>query len=295
MFPSFLLALREGLEAALIIGIVIGALAKLQRPDLKPVVWRGVAGAVSLSIAAGILIHLVGAQFEGRAEQIYEGITMFLAAGVLTWMIFWLKNHTRTIKSDLEMDIRQSTIRGGSKALFALAFLAITREGFELVLFLAAAGFASDPTGTLIGAVMGLLTAVFLGWLLFSSTRRLNLSQFFKVTNVLLILFAAGLVAHGVHEFNEARLIPPIIEHVWDTNHVLDENSTVGSILKALLGYNGNPSLTEVIAYLGYFVLLWLGSRISASSVEALSTKESHPEHSFQGHGSVPDNQYKLR
>lgn len=269
MFPSFILSLREGLEAALVIGIVLGALHKMGRPDLKPVVWAGAGMAVMASIAAAVLLTLIGAEFEGRAEEIFEGFAMLAAAGLLIWMIFWMHGHARSLKSDIEDDVRLATFRNGGKALFILAFLAITREGFEMVLFLGAARMASDTMQTLIGAVLGLGIAVFLGWLMYASTRRLNLRQFFRVTNVLLILFAAGLVAHGVHEFNEAGLIPPVIEHVWDTNPIIDEKSTAGEILKALLGYNGNPSLTEVLAYLSYFVLLWLGIRLSAQAAQS--------------------------
>lgn len=137
-----------------------------------------------------------------------------------------------------------------------LAFLAVGREGFELALFLVAAQISTSAVQTLIGAALGLLASAVLGWLLFASTYRLSLRRFFQVTNVLLILFAAGLVAHGVHEFNEAGIIPSIIEHVWDINTLLDEKSPFGLILTALFGYNGNPSLTEVIAYLGYFGVL---------------------------------------
>lgn len=261
MFPSFLLSLREGLEAALIIGIVIGALVKLRRTDLKLAVWWGTGFAVLLSAVLAVVLNFFGTQLEGQAEEIFEGTAMLLAAGILTWMIFWMRDHARTIKSDLEAGVQQSTITGGRRALFTLAFLAIGREGFELVLFLIAAEAVSDPLNTLVGAVAGLAMAVFLGWLLFSTTRRLNISQFFHVTNALLILFAAGLVAHGVHEFNEANIIPPIIEHVWDINPFIDENSPLGEIMKALFGYNGDPSLTEIFAYLSYFVFLWIGSR----------------------------------
>ena len=269
MFPSFLLSLREGLEAALVIGIVLGAVHKMGRPDLKQVVWAGAGMAVIASIAVAVLLTLIGAEFEGRAEEIFEGFAMLAAAGLLTWMIFWMRSHARSLKSDLEDDVRLAAFRNGGRALFLLAFLAISREGFELVLFLGAAGMASNTLQTLTGAVLGLGVAVFLGWLLFATTRRLNLRQFFRVTNVLLILFAAGLVAHGVHEFNEAGLIPPVIEHVWDTNPILDENSTTGEILTALFGYNGNPSLTEVGAYLSYFALLWLGIKLSAQTAQS--------------------------
>lgn len=272
MFPSFLLSLREGLEAALIIGIVLGALRQMKRSDLNPAIWLGTGSAILVSLLGAGLLTLIGAEFEGRAEEIFEGTAMLLAAGILTWMIFWMRANARTLKQDLETDVRRATLGGGVKALFALAFFSVAREGLELALFLVAASAATDNLQTLIGAVSGLGAAIVLGWLLFTTTRRLNVRAFFQVTNVLLILFAAGLVAHGVHEFNEAGLIPPVVEHVWDTNGILDENSTVGAISKALFGYNGNPSLTEVVAYVGYFLVLWLGIKLSTQGTTIRST-----------------------
>ena len=266
MFPSFLLSLREGLEAALLIGIVLGTLRKLNQPQLRPAVWAGTLSAIVVSLLAAWGLNLLGAQFEGRAEEIFEGVTMLLAAGVLTWMIFWMQRQSRSLKTDLELDVRKASRQSGAKALFILAFLAVVREGIELALFLTAATMTTSAQQTLLGALLGLGTAVLLGWLLFTTAIKLNLASFFKVTSVLLIFFAAGLVAYGVHEFNEAGLIPPIIDHVWDINHILDENSTFGSLLKALFGYNGNPSLSEVLAYLAYFVLIAFGlSRVTSA------------------------------
>ncbi len=254
MLPAFLLALREGLEAALIIGIVLGALRKINRPDLRPVVWLGAALAALVSLLAGGLLTALGVSLEGRAEELFEGFTMLLAAGVLTWMIFWMNRQGSSLNVELESGVRRAMAGGtGQQALFGLAFLAVVREGIELALFLTAATFALESGGTLLGALLGLAASFLLGWLLFSATLRLDLHRFFQVTSILLILFAAGLVAHGVHEFNEAGWIPPIVEHVWDVNPWLDENSTAGSILKALFGYNGNPSLSEAFAYLVYF------------------------------------------
>jgi high-affinity iron transporter len=155
--------------------------------------------------------------------------------------------------------------------LFGLAFLAIVREGIELALFLTATTFIDYQGQILLGALVGLSAAILLGWLLFSATVRLDLRRFFQVTGILLILFAAGLVAHGVHEFNEAGWIPSVIEHLYNINPVLDENSVAGVILKTVFGYNGNPSLTEVIAYLLYFVLVLLGlKRQNGSFTQAL-------------------------
>lgn len=252
MFASLLLSLREGLEAALVIGIVLGVLAKLNRTDLNQTVWRGAFAAAALSLGAAAGLNLLGMEFEGQGEQIFEGLVMFLAAGVLTWMIFWMQRTAGNLKREIEAKTR-SAVRGqGGAALFALAFLAVFREGIELALFLLAVRQTSNPLQVLAGAALGLAGAAALGWMLFRSTRRLNLRSFFRVTNVLLIVFAAGLVAYGVHEFNEAGIIPAIVDPLWDINPILSDKSQVGLVLKALLGYNGNPSLTEVLAYLGY-------------------------------------------
>lgn len=256
MLASFLLSLREGLEAALIIGIVLGVLLKINRTELNKTVWLGAGVAAVLSFVAAIGMNQLGMKFEGRGEQIFEGFAMFLAAGVLTWMILWMHNTAGNLKSEIEAKTKDAVQGKGQKALFILAFLAVFREGIELALFLLAAQKTSSPTQTFIGALSGLAGAAILGWMLFTSTRKLNMRNFFRVTNVLLIIFAAGLVAHGVHEFNEAGIIPPVIEHVWDVNGFVNENSELGLVLKALVGYNGNPSLTEVIAYVAYLGII---------------------------------------
>lgn len=263
MLPSYLLSLREGIEAALIIGIVLGALRHMRREDLLSAVWLGVISAATLSSLAGVLLTTIGLSFEGRTEQIFEGITMLLAAGILTWMIFWMSRQARNIKGELESGVHQAAFEGGKRGLFVLAFLAVFREGIELALFLVASVFASDVQQTLIGAFLGMGTAILLGWSFFATSVRLDLRRFFRVTGLLLILFAAGLVASSMHEFNEAGLIPVVIEHVWDINPILNENSLLGSMLKALFGYDGNPSLTEVLSYFAYFVAIFLGLRLA--------------------------------
>jgi high-affinity iron transporter len=147
---------------------------------------------------------------------------------------------------------------GSRWALFSLSFVAVVREGIETVLFLTAAAFSATAAQTLAGSVLGLVTAIVVGWLIFVLGKELNVRVFFRATSVLLILFAAGLLAHGVHELQEAALLPTFIEHVWDINPVLDENGPVGSFLGALFGYNGNPSLLEVVSYVVYFLVIGL-------------------------------------
>ena len=268
MLPAFLLALREGLEAALIVGIVLGALRKLGHSRQQVSVWQGAVAAIAVSLVAALLLYAVGLKMEGAAEQIFEGVTMLLAAAILTWMIFWMQTQGRRINRELETGVRQAVSgmggMGGNEghwALFSLAFIAVLREGIETALFLTAATFTAGGQATLLGALLGLSVAAALGYILFATTRQLNVKRFFQVTSVLLILFAAGLVAHSIHEFNEVGWIPAVVEHLWDTNGLLDENSGLGLIIKALFGYNGNPSLTEVLGYVVYWAALIFGVR----------------------------------
>jgi high-affinity iron transporter len=274
MLPSFLLSLREGIEAALIIGIVIGTLQKINRTDYVKTVWVGAACAAAVSLLAAIVLNKVGTSLEGEAEEIFEGFTMLVAAGVLTWMIFWMSRQARQLRSELESGVRRAASLAGHGALFLLAFTAVVREGIELVLFLTAAAMTSSAQAVMTGALLGLGAAILLGWSLFTSIVRLDLRRFFQVTGVLLVLFAAGLVAHGVHEFNELGWIPPIIEHIWDINLVLDENSSFGQLLTALFGYNANPSLSEILAYIGYFVVILSGLRWANSPIRT-ATQEA--------------------
>ncbi len=161
----------------------------------------------------------------------------------------------------LKADVQQAIFNESKTALFFLVFLSVIREGIELAIFLTATSMDAEGANILLGTALGLASVIILAILLYKSLIRLNVVRFFQVTSIILILFAAGLVAHGVHEFNESGIIPSVVEHLWDINHILDEKSTVGELLKALVGYNGNPSLTEVIAYVLYFVFLWIANR----------------------------------
>jgi high-affinity iron transporter len=229
---------------------------------------------VFASLGLAFLIQLVGMELDGQAEEIFEGATMFLAVGVLTWMIFWMRTQARLIKTSLERNVQDAVETGTRRGLALVAFIAVFREGVETALFLSAAAFASNGQGILIGAALGLAAAILLGYLIYASTAKLNVRHFFNITSVLLLLFAAGLLAHGIHEFQEAGLIPTVNEHVWDINHLLDENSNVGQILKAVFGYNGNPSLEEVVGYFGYWIVVLLALRLWVDSNSTAKLKQ---------------------
>ena len=247
-----LLTTREGLEASLIVGIVLAYLAKTENRNHFRVIWAGTAAAVALSILAGAALFFTVGELEGRSEQIFEGVAMLSAVAVLTWMIFWMRKQAVNIKKELEAKLQGAIAAGSAVGLASVVFFAVLREGWETALFLFAISESSTPLSTSVGAVVGLVISISLGVALYMGSRRLNLRQFFTVTGLLLIVFAAGLLAHGIHEFQEAGVLPMTIEHIWDTNGIVGEDSRVGEFLTALFGYNGNPSLLEVVAWAGY-------------------------------------------
>jgi high-affinity iron transporter len=250
-----LLTTREGLEASLIVGIVLAYLAKTDNRRHFNTIWLGTAAAVVVSIAAGAVLFFSVGELEGRAEQIFEGAAMLSAVAVLTWMIFWMRKQAVNIKRELESRLAGAIAAGSAVGLASVVFFAVLREGWETALFLFAISESSSPLVTTIGAAVGLVISVTLGIVLYMGSRRLNLRQFFTVTGVLLIVFAAGLLAHGIHEFQEAGVLPMTIEHVWDTNAIVGEGSTIGEFLKTLFGYNGDPSLLEVAAWASYVAI----------------------------------------
>ncbi len=179
---------------------------------------------------------------------------MFLAAGLLTWMIFWMQRQGRVQRTQIEGDVRRALTAGQRWGLAGLAFVAVGREGLELALFLTAAALSTSEAMTAVGGLAGVALAALLGWGVYASTVRLNLRRFFDLTGAFLLVFAAGLVAHGVHEFNEVGWIPSLVDPLWNINGLLDENSPLGEALKAMFGYNGNPSLSEMLSYFGFLI-----------------------------------------
>ncbi len=269
MLSALLITLREGLEAALIVGIVLGYLRQIGQRDRAPYAWAGIATAVGLSALLAISMRVVGAELDKPYEQLFEGATMLLAVAVLTWMIFWMRYQARFLQRDLERQVHSAVTQGQNWGLFVLTFLAVFREGLETALFLAANAFAADAVSTLTGALIGLALAVGAGILIYAYSVRLDVKLFFNVTSLLLIVFAAGLLAHGVHEFQEIGWLPILTGTAWDTRWLLDNNSVLGSILRSLVGYNAKPSLLEVATYIGYWLIVlqavrWWTQRLSA-------------------------------
>jgi high-affinity iron transporter len=275
MLPGLVLALREGLEAALIVGILLGVLRKLERADRERSVWWGAAAAALLSVLVAVGLTAIGAELEGRAEALFEGLTLLLAAGVLTWMIFWMQRQGRSVRQGLEAQVRQAIAGEPGRGLFTVSFVAVSREGIELALFMTAAAVTSSARQTWMGGVLGLALAAALGWAVFASTVRLDVRRFFQVTGAILLVFAAGLVARSVHEFIELGWLPALVEHIWNTASILSDESALGQVATSLLGYRSSPALSEVIGYVIYLAvvlgLLWWTSRSTAHVVAGTS------------------------
>ncbi|AKB85225.1 FTR1 family protein [Methanococcoides methylutens] len=258
MFSSFMITFREGLEAFLIVGIILAYLVQTRRTELNKYVYGATGLAIVGSLAAAVVFNLLSIQFEGRNEELFEGIVMLVAAVILTSMIIWMARESNNISTTIQEQVEGKKAYG----LFGLAFLSVFREGIETVLFLGAAAMNTETNAVLYGGIAGLSVSVVVAYLVFKYSSHTSMNNFFKVTSIFLILFAAGLAAHGVHELQEAGVVPIVVEHVWDINHIIDEKGTFGSVMKSLFGYNGNPSLIEVLTYAGYYIAVGIGLRM---------------------------------
>jgi high-affinity iron transporter len=283
---AFLVALREGIEATLIISILLAYLRQIDARDRQNLVWWGAGLAVIVSVLIGSVIFMADAEFEGEAEEVFEGLVTLIAVGVLTWMIFWMRRQGARVKSELQERVDTALLTGGF-ALAALAFVAVLREGVETALFIfaAAQGTAVDSGGVgaqVVGATLGLTIAAGLGVLLYRGGLKLNLRSFFRITGLLLIVVAAGLFAFALHELQEAGWLPMLAGTAFDISATLPDDSGVGGILRAIFGYQANPTWLEVAAWIGYLVVvggLFLRSRPAASPAPAVSIPEAERAH----------------
>jgi high-affinity iron transporter len=267
MIPSLIITFRETLEAALVVGIILSYLVRSKQTDYNNVVYLGVVSGIVASVIGALLFNRMAGGFTGRAEDIFEGVTMLFGAFLLTTMILWMMKQ-KQIAAELQHRVATEVAKARRFSLFFLVFIAVLREGIETVIFLGAASLVSTDNN-LIGALAGIIAAVLLGYAIFVGSMKINIKTFFNATSIVLILFAAGLVAYGVHELQEAKIIPTLIEHIWDINPslnpdgsypLLHEKGYIGSILRGLFGYDGSPSLVQVLTYSLYLVsvfVLW--------------------------------------
>lgn len=259
---ALLLALREGTEMALVVGIVLAYLGQVGARAAQRWVWLGVGAAALVSLGFLGTLNALDKEFEGPTEQIFEGSTMVLATAFLTWMILWMARNSRSLKAELQRGVAAALDRGGAAwGVFLLVFFAVVREGVELALLLFAAPAPGEGSKVL-GTVIGLAGAVGVGVLIYAFGRRVDLRSFFRITTILLLLFAAGLFSHAAHEFAEAGPLASLEGPVlWSTAGLLSQDTGVGAILRALFGYADEPHAIEIVAYVGYFAIAWLLSR----------------------------------
>ena len=200
--------LREGFEASLVVGIVLAFLDRTGRRDGFAAVWAGVAAALALSVVVAVALFAAGAELEGTSERLFEGVVMLTAAGLLTWMIFWMRNRARTLRREIEGRTQMALEAGSAVGLALVVFVGVAREGVETALFLFSSVEGSSPLVSIVASVIGGAAAVGLGYLFYRGSHRLNLRTFFTATSVLLLLFAGYLLASGLHELAEAGVFP---------------------------------------------------------------------------------------
>lgn len=257
MLSSFVTLLREGFEVTLLVAIVLAYLVQIGRPENKRQVWYGVGAALLVSVVVGGTLFATVGGLEGRPEQIFEGVAMWVAVGFLTYMVLWMRRESRTVAQGIRRGIDSAVEGGGSLALISLVFVMVVREGIETALFMFGIARTSEPLQVALGAALGVAGAVALGYAVYAGGRRIDLGTFFKVTGVFLILVAAGLLAHGVAEFEEAGLLPALMP-LWDLSGapVLGEGAIVSELLRTFFGWNPEASLLELLAWVTYVLVV---------------------------------------
>jgi high-affinity iron transporter len=263
VLTALLIMLREGFEAALVVAIVYAYIRRIDRPDLAAPMWQGIAAAAALSIGVGIVVHLTVENLSGKPRLLAFAAVSLLAVVVLTWMIFWMRRQAHLIKGELQDSVDQAVASGGDVrlAVMTVAFLAVAREGLEAALFLIAAATTEDGWAVLVGGLIGLAGAAALGALVVLGGRRIPMRQFFTVTGLILIVFAAGLVSRTVLWLQAAGEFGTVWNNVYDLTAYrwLTVSTESGKFLGAMFGWDPRPSIEQVVAYLAFLVTVsWL-------------------------------------
>ena len=269
MLSTFIIALREGLEAALIVGILVAYVVRTDRRHLLKPLWTGVAVALVLTLGLGAILSFTSAELSDRGAELFAGVTSFAAVGLVTWMVFWMKRAARNMRNELHGKVDQA-LTGGPISLALVAFFAVAREGLETALFIYAnfktVGAISSAT---LGLVLGLALSVGLGYLIYNRSVKINLSKFFTVTGVALIIVAAGVLSYGVHEFQELGWLPGADDFIWDVTPWIAKESILASLLGGAIGFDTTTSWVQILAW---------GVYLTAVLVPYLSNKSQYPK-----------------
>ncbi|HEV8562014.1 MAG TPA: iron uptake transporter permease EfeU [Actinophytocola sp.] len=273
LLSSALIGLREGLEAALVVSILVAFLVKTDKRASLRWVWAGVAAALALSVGFGTVITYTSTQMSFEQQEIFGGTMSLVAVAFVTWMIFWMRATARTIAAELRGKLSEA-LRLGPVAVVLMAFLAVGREGLETtVLFYANVEAAGQgTTQPLTGFLIGIGTAVVLGYLIYRGAITFNLGKFFKITGVLLIFVAAGILGYGLHDLQEGRVLPGLHTLAFDLSGPLPEDSWVGALLKGFFNYSAQTTVLQAVAwvlYVGLVLTLFLMPRKASTPAPA--------------------------
>jgi high-affinity iron transporter len=254
MFQTFLTGLREGLEASLVVGILVAYLVRANRGDGLGAVWLGVAVAVALSLGVGAILTFTSQSLSFEAQEAFGGFMSIVAVAFVTTMIFWMRSHARHATAELHGKLA-TALEIGPTAVAIAAFLAVGREGLETALFLWPVIEQSDSTLTpTLGALLGIAAAIVLGWLIYRRSVTLNMAVFFKLTGAALIVIAAGVLAYGVHDLQEAGILPGLTTLAFDVSEQIPPTSWYGTLLKGTLNFSPATTVLELVVYLAYLV-----------------------------------------
>ncbi len=257
MLPSFVIGLREGLEAALIVGIVAAFLVRQGRRDAVRQVWLGVAAAVALCLGLGLVLDLLERSLPQRGQEALETVIGLVAVGLVTTMIVWMRRHARTLKSGLESAASTALARGSTRALVVMAFLAVLREGLETAVFLLATFQASlDRVSAPVGAVLGIVAAALLGYALYRGGTRINLQRFFTLTSVVLVVVAAGLLMTAAHTAHEAGWLDLGQARALDLQWLVRPGTPWSAVVTGVLGIQPRPTVVEVVVWALYLAVM---------------------------------------
>ncbi|MGW3114099.1 iron uptake transporter permease EfeU [Streptomyces sp. NPDC001091] len=274
MFSNYLIGLREGLEASLVVCILIAYLVKTGRREALKPIWTGIAIAVALALGFGCALEFGSQELTFQAQEALGGSLSIVAVCLVTWMVFWMRRTARHLKSELHGRL-DAALAMGTGALVATAFLAVGREGLETALFVwASVHAASDGTPRpLIGVALGIATAVLLGWLFYRGALRINLARFFTWTGGMLVVVAAGVLAYGVHDLQEADWVPGLTNVPFDVSGAVPPDSWYGTLLKGVFNFQPDPTAAQITVWLLYLVpvltVFLLPSRMPARSAGA--------------------------
>jgi high-affinity iron transporter len=282
VLATLVIFLREGVEASMIVAILLAYLNRLGKREHFRDVFLGVGAALLLATAAGVVVYTTVRSYDGtRGQTIFETVTYLLAAAVLTYMTFWMRNHARSISTELRSRAEAALDGKARWGLALLAFQAVGREGLETVVFTLAIVFSTSPASAVSGAVIGLAASLVIAFVIYRLGHKLNLGKFFTVIGVLLMVFAAGLLADAVQNMQELGWLPVLNLPMWHTDQLLSQDSALGDVLHSFFGYSDAPTPLQLLVYVGYLAIViaaYLGLR---STLRARRHSHSH-SHSTQ-------------